>query len=167
MELKERNEILKEMSFNLGDQLGGSTCRTCDKSYCCSHQSTVGISHLEFDGIAHLVTPTHIKRAEVELQKLEAGTSIECSGMPTYRCPFLAEAGGCEIYNDRFIVCATYSVISKEHNCSATLCDKDSSVQIVDPNAIFMTTMNTNKNVMDKVLEVIPENIIDDGTDII
>jgi len=167
MKVKERNEILKEVSFSLGDQLGGSTCRSCDKAYCCEHQSQVGISSIEFDVIEHLVTDEQIARAQVEVDKLDNNTALRCSGEQTYRCPFLSEEGKCEIYENRFIVCASYSVISKEHNCSATLCDKGSSVQIVDPNSIFMSAMNTNKTVVDKILEVIPENIIDDGTDII
>jgi len=172
MEIKERNEVLKEVSFSLGDKLGGSTCRSCDKAYCCEHQSQVGISSIEFDIIAHLVTNEQIARAQVEVDKLDNLEKQWVKENKTdsdrgYRCPFLSEEGRCEIYENRFIVCASYSVISKEHNCSATLCDKDSSVQIVDPNAIFMSSMNTNKTVVDKILEVIPEDIIDDGTDII
>ena len=166
MTLKERNENLKAISFELGDTLGGSTCRDCTKSYCCEHQNTVGISHLEFDEVMHLVTLTQIKRAEVELQKLESGTSIECNGAQTYRCPFLAEAGGCEIYDDRFIVCATYSVVSKEHNCSASLCDKGSCVDIVDPNAIIMGIISTSRPTADKIVEVVPDDA-SEGTDVL
>ncbi len=70
MSNKETNEMIKHVSLTAGDALGGSACRSCKEAYCCSYQLEIGISKSEFDTIVHLVTPKHIARAKVEVDRL-------------------------------------------------------------------------------------------------
>ena len=113
---KETNDLIKEVSLSSGDSLGGSACRTCTKSYCCEFQHEVGIAASEFDTITHLVTPQQIARAKHEIERKDK--TVLADGMSTYRCPFLSEAGKCEIYDERFMICAIYSVVGDSYQCS-------------------------------------------------
>jgi len=114
------NILINSTSKGIGDfigtkeNMGGSACHACDKSYCCEYQHEIGIAPIEFDKIEELVTPEQIARARVEL----TSTATTKAGKSLYRCPFLSKEGKCEIYDERFIVCAAYSTIGTNFSCS-------------------------------------------------
>jgi Fe-S-cluster containining protein len=124
------NSLLKMISQDMGDMLGGSACADCDKSYCCEFQQEIGIAKEEFDEIEHLVTPQQIERAAYQLEHKQM-----LGGKEVYRCPFLSEKGKCEIYKDRFIVCAAYSTIGDNVACSKE--NKKGETAIVNPLSVF------------------------------
>ncbi len=136
MSNKKTNDMIKEVSLKSGDQLGGSACRTCTKSFCCSFQHEVGIASSEFDTITHLVTEEQIARAKHEIER-DDSIVLE-DGLTTYRCPFLSEAGKCEIYDERFMICAIYSVVGDSYQCS--LDNKEGIVQVVNPAEVIMNS---------------------------
>jgi Fe-S-cluster containining protein len=111
-------------------------CKDCDKSYCCEHQNKIVISAEEFDGIAHLVTNEHIDNAKKELAK----------GDKLYKCPFLID-GRCSIYEDRFLVCASYGVCGTTTEDTCTIKAIDNSIAIINPTAVLARL--DNKDLMD------------------
>ncbi len=143
MSNKKTNDLIKEISLNSGDQLGGSACRTCTKSYCCEFQHEVGIASSEFDTIAHLVTPQQIARAKHEVEREDK--IVLRDGLSTYRCPFLSETGKCEIYDERFMICAIYSVVGESHQCS--LDNKEGRVMVVNPAEVVMASARLHPEV--------------------
>ena len=142
MSNKELNLELKLIGKKIAEKMVGlpHACSTCDKSYCCEYQVQIGIGEVEFEQIKHLVTPTHIARAK---QQIENKTPILMEGVRTYRCPFLSDEGKCEIYDERFIVCAGYCVTGDN-----IACNKDSGiaiVSIVDPDPILTIASENDK----------------------
>ncbi len=147
MSNKETNEMIKHVSLTAGDALGGSACRSCKEAYCCSYQVEVGITSSEFDAIAHLVTPEQIERAKIQLNN---PSPIVIDGRATYRCPFLSEEGRCEIYDERFMICAIYSVVGNNHQCS--LDNKGGRVAVVNPAEVIINAAKTYLKVRDRML---------------
>jgi len=127
---KKLNEELVSICKHIGELNGTYACSTCDKSYCCEYQTKINIGAAEFDDIEHLVTPIQIARAK---QQIENKTPIIVDGKKTYRCPFLSDKGKCEIYDERFIVCASYSVIGDN-----LACNQDSDI----PNVSVIAPLN-------------------------
>jgi len=132
MSNKDTNAVIKEVSLGMGDTLGGSPCRKCDSSYCCEYQKEVGIASTEFDDIMHLVTKEQILRAKHQLTHRG-----DLHGVEVYRCPFLSEEGQCEIYEERFMICAMYSVVGTNFQCSAE--NDGKPVAIVNPIGVLET----------------------------
>ena len=145
MSNKITNEKLKEVSIRLGDDLGGSACKSCTKSFCCEYQHQIGISAGEFDKIVDLITPEQIQRAKEQL----TNTFTLPDGHSTYRCPFLSEAGKCEIYEERFAICAVYSVVGSNVQCS--LDNIKGKVNIVSPVGVFQQAMNLHPDVNTRI----------------
>ena len=156
MSNKVTNVILSLSSSAIGNKLGTSPCSTCTSGDCCKFQHTIGIGKNEFDEIEHLVTPTHIARAK---ETIEAGNTY--NGKPSFRCPFLSDDNKCEIYDSRFIVCSSYSVVGTSEQCSTTNCGGD--VAIVNPMVVFDTAMHTSPKVKPRLVkasESTPTDII-------
>ena len=147
MSNKVTNVILSLSSSMIGNKLGTSPCSTCTSADCCKFQHTIGIGSNEFDEIAHLVTPTHIARAK---EAIEANEHYK-GYLAKYRCPFLSDDNKCEIYDDRFIVCAGYSVVGTSEQCSVTNCDGE--VAIVNPEGVFNTAMATSPKVKPRLIK--------------
>ncbi len=160
---KKTNEMLKYITLTAGDKLGGSACTSCTNSYCCEFQVEVGIAVTEFDEIEHLVTPQQIARAKVQLENEDP---IIVSGAKTYRCPFLSEAGRCEIYDQRFMICAMYSTVGHSDQCS--LSNKDGRVNVVNPVEVIMLAINTQPEVKARMLkhglaeDAVPSDVLDE-----
>ena len=146
MSNKVTNVILSLSSSLIGDKLGTSPCNTCTSGDCCAFQHTIGIGKNEFDEIEHLVTPTHIARAKVAVEANE-----QYNGKTVHRCPFLSDDNKCEIYDDRFIVCAGYSVVGTSEQCSVSNCDGD--VAIVNPMGVFDTAMSASPKVKPRLVK--------------
>jgi Fe-S-cluster containining protein len=151
------NDLLCDISISMGDfignkeGLGESACKSCTEAYCCMYQREVGISSKEFDTIEHLITPEQIERARVEVAE----------NKEFYRCPFLSEEGKCEIYSERFLICAMYSVIGTNKLCHSD--NKGNNIPTVNPmNVIEASRKN---EAVDKRMR----NIVSDseGTDIL
>jgi Fe-S-cluster containining protein len=108
MNLKSTNEVLKASSQE-AIEAGGNpyACGNCTSSHCCT-QKEVGIAPIEFDWIESLVTDIHIERARRQVKLLEVDKD-----RVMYVCPFLSP-NGCDIYDNRFAVCATYSVLGTD-----------------------------------------------------
>ena len=155
--LKYRNEKLKALSFKIGDESGGSACKSCNNSYCCESMVEIGIGIDEFNAIEHLVTPKHIERAKYQVEYLS-----KVGGKSSYRCPFLSEEGRCEIYDSRPIVCAAYSVVGDPKDCSLES-NPTGGVNIVNPLIIF-TEAGNDGYLVDMIKEVI---VHDEPTDIL
>ena len=120
------NKLIKNISLDAGDQLGGSACHSCTGAYCCKFQNSVGIASTEFDTIKHLITVEQVERAQVEVNKKST-----FGGKSSYRCPFLGEDNLCEIYDERFLVCAIYSTVGDSMSCSKE--NKNGHVNVVNP----------------------------------
>ena len=147
------NDLIKTLSLESGDKLGGSACRTCDKAYCCEYQVEVGITASEFDTIVEYITPAQIERARIQLNN---PSPIVIGGKPTYRCPFLSEEGKCEIYDQRFMICAIYSVVGDNVQCS--LANKEGSVAVVNPAEVIINTAKKHPEVKARMLHHVDGN---------
>ena len=151
---KETNDLLKNLFFDIGDKLGGSACRSCEESYCCEYQNKVTISHKEFDSIQHLVTPEQVQRAKEQLSN-----TFTLNGYSTYRCPFLSEKGRCEIYDERFIICASYSIVGSNWQCS--LENDEGSIGIVSPMGTTILAMEKYPSVATRFRNMAEEETTD------
>jgi len=120
------NKRIKDISLKPGDELGGSACHSCTGAYCCKYQHEIGIASTEFDAIRHLITVEQVERAQVEVDKKST-----FNGMSAYRCPFLGEDNLCEIYEERFLVCAIYSAVGDNMDCSKE--NSKGHVNVVNP----------------------------------
>jgi Fe-S-cluster containining protein len=151
MTKKPINDLLNVVSRTLGNTLGGSACNSCSSSHCCEFQHSVGISQSEFDHIQHLVTSEQIKRAKEEVNK----KSI-FRGKPAYRCPFLSDVGKCEIYDERFIVCSTYSTVGDPANCAKN--SEVGEVEVVNPLSIVQTALSsTDKPLASNLMKLVTD----------
>ena len=130
------------------DGLGRSACTSCDKSYCCEYQHEIGIASTEFDEIEHLVTDVHIDRAKKVIAKPQ-----HLNGLETYRCPFLSDDGLCEIYENRFMVCAMYSVVGSNFSCSPA--NNGGSVPMVNITNVIEAAMK-NEDVYKRLYRHVP-----------
>ena len=139
------NTILNIASLAIGDKLGISACRTCTEPSCCKLMYETGIAKVEFDEIEHLVTDVHINRAReaIELDK-------QYNGLTSYRCPFLSLEDKCEIYDNRFIICSTYSVVGSPTQCNES--NSKGNVAVVNPIGIFETAMSASPDVRERLL---------------
>jgi Fe-S-cluster containining protein len=157
MSNKFTNDLLCDISISMGDfignkeGLGESACKSCTEAYCCSWMKEIGISVKEFDEIEHLVTPEQIERARVEVAK----------DGDTYRCAFLSEEGKCEIYDERFLVCAMYSVIGTNKSCHSD--NKKHNIPMVNPIDVIVASMK-NEAVDKRMRSMVSDS---EGTDVL
>ncbi len=154
MSNKLTNDMIKNISLRSGDMLGGSACKACTESHCCEFQHEVGISTSEFDTIAHLVTKEQIARAKYEVEREDK--IVLNDGLSTYRCPFLSETGKCEIYDERFMICAIYSVVGESHQCS--LDNKKGRVMVVNPAEVIMKSAQSHPEVETRMRSHVKED---------
>ena len=140
MSNKLTNTIISGVSTTIGEMNGTSPCNTCTSGDCCRFQHEIGIASSEFDDIEHLVTDAQIERAR---EALLAGDNL--NGLPAYRCPFLSEAGKCEIYDERFMICAMYSVVGTNAQCSRE--HGNNVVQVVNPIGVISMAASSSKDV--------------------
>ena len=144
---KETNIILKSISQTMGDIMGNSACKTCTEPSCCKLMHETGISKEEFDEIEHLVTDVHISRARktVKLDK-------QYNGLTSYQCPFLSPEGKCDIYDERFVVCAGYSVVGDPKQCNES--NIGDIVKVVNPLNIFTYASEISPEVKKRLYKV-------------
>lgn len=85
-------------------------CHKCDKPYCCRNQQSIQISTVEFEQIKHTITEEQAKRAKHEIDNPRI-----MYGKRVYTCPFNDQVSGkCEIYDYRFVVCASHGVLGAD-----------------------------------------------------
>ncbi len=121
------NKLLKESLLGQSDKIA---CHKCDKPYCCRNQQAIQISTTEFESKIkqHLITDIHIARAKAEKEK-----DLHMDELSVYTCPFNnPDTGECEIYDNRFIVCAGHGVVAEDVEVCNTETSKDGTM-IVNP----------------------------------
>jgi Fe-S-cluster containining protein len=100
------------------------SCTGCKENFCCINQKDISVLDFEFDNIKYHIEDKHIERAKKELNRQDNLIS----------CPFNdPETKQCDIYKDRFIMCALHKVVSPIEDCDS----------ILKPNA---TTLIVSKN---------------------
>jgi len=83
-------------------------CHSCDKPYCCQNQIRIAISYLEFQQLRPIITDEQKERARYQDKNKRM-----MNGHLTYSCPFNnPDTGKCEIYENRFVVCAGHGVVA-------------------------------------------------------
>ena len=106
IEVNKIAEILKESMLCQSKYIA---CHKCDKPYCCRGQKRIEITNIEFENMMPMITEEQIARA---MHYIENGKR-ELFGNKVYDCPFNdPTTGKCEIYENRFVVCAAHGVIS-------------------------------------------------------
>ncbi len=130
---KKINKLLMESS-SIASQ-GRDSCSSCNYNYCCVSQKVIEISTLEWEDRKHLIEQKHIDRAKVQIERFDK------EGL--FTCPFNDPVTGqCDIYDERFIVCAQYRVINNKEHCNS---DTRHGLQVVNPMNIFTILMNKDK----------------------
>lgn len=124
MNTKQALDDLKETMLGMSPDI---SCHGCDKNYCCVGQKVIEISTVEFERIVPLIKAKHRERA---FKAIEQQKSTEL-----WDCPFNdPKTGLCDIYDDRFIVCASYGVINKAEHCDSRT---EHGLKVVNPYLIF------------------------------
>lgn len=103
-------------------------CHGCDKAYCCRNQQSIQIADIEFEQLKHIITDDQLRRAkkEIDSPRIMFGKNV-------YTCPFNDPVtGACEIYANRFIVCAGHGVVGPtEEVCNTE--GSNTGTMIVNP----------------------------------
>lgn len=115
-------------------------CHGCDKAYCCRNQQSIQISSIEFEQIKPLITDEQLRRAKKEIESPRI-----MYGKRVYTCPFNNPlTGACEIYANRFVVCAGHGVVGEtEEVCNTEGSNK--GTMIVNPMNTFRIACETSK----------------------
>ncbi len=103
------------------------SCNSCNEAYCCIDQKHIEISDSEFKAIKHLIGVEVLERARNEVKR-----SAKNDGR--YTCPFL-EDGRCSIYDNRFIVCAGYGVVTPKELCRNT--NRVIDIEVISPMDVY------------------------------
>jgi len=111
---------------------GKSSCMTCEKNFCCVGQCNIEISSLEWNTkLKALITPEQESRALQQVKKYNDPEAKE----PSFDCPFNdPDTGKCEIYDDRFYVCAQYNVSNPKEHCDSKT---RNGLSVINPTAVF------------------------------
>ena len=103
-------DVITNLKASMLGQSAKIACHGCDKNYCCVNQQRIEISKLEFEQIKPHITDEQYKRAKYEIDN-----SRIMNGFTVYTCPFNnPDTGMCEIYENRFVVCATHGVVADD-----------------------------------------------------
>ena len=141
-------ERIKVKAWEIGDKTSpGVACKMCDKSYCCINQEEIAVASKEFEDIKHLITEEQIQRAEKEIMNPRKNF-----GKDVYTCPFLGQYGGCEIYENRFMICAAHTVV----NDNVIQCDTRGSERFilnVDPGIVFEKLADEDEEFLEYVVK--------------
>ena len=127
--LPEVIDNIKNSMLGLSDTIA---CHNCDKNYCCIDQISIQISTIEFEQIKPHITNEQYKRAKFEIEnpRLEYGKSV-------YSCPFNSPVTGkCEIYENRFVVCAGHGTVADTPEACNTKVSQTGTL-IVNPMMTF------------------------------
>ncbi len=104
-----------------------ASCIGCDHNYCCLGQKRIEISSIEFKKIKSLITQAQKNRAMKQIHRFKKDELFDC--------PFNdPDTGKCEIYEDRFLVCAQYAVINPKEHCNS---DTMHDLQVVNPMVVI------------------------------
>ena len=116
---------LKEALLGQSDKIA---CHTCNKPYCCQNQIRISVSDIEFQQILPIITDEHRERA-----RYQSKNKRMMNGQLTYTCPFNnPDTGMCEIYDNRFVVCAGHGVVAdSEEACNTET--NNTGTMIVNP----------------------------------
>ena len=132
--LKDRTEQLAKYAV-LATQ-GKSSCAGCTTGYCCTTQKIIEISTVEWTERQHLITSEHIDRAKVQVKRFEAES--------LFTCPFLDPVTKlCDIYDERFAVCAQYHVFNPVEDCNS---DTESGLQVINPMVVMKAMASDPKS---------------------
>ncbi len=126
-------ELIKEAALEVCAAAGKATsCSTCNNNYCCVGQKDIEISDREWnEHLEDLITPSQIFRAIKEIKWMENEDNVE----KTFDCPFNdPRTGRCEIYEDRFFVCAQYHVFNPKEDCDSRT---EKGLEVLNPMGVI------------------------------
>jgi len=111
---------------------GKSSCMTCEENFCCVGQRNIEILSLEWDTkLKALITTEQESRALQQVKRYNDPEAEE----PSFDCPFNdPDTGKCEIYDDRFYVCAQYNVFNPKEHCDSKT---RNGLEVINPIAVF------------------------------
>ena len=136
-------DLLKDSMLSQSEKIA---CHSCNKSYCCENQQRIEISTEEFKQIAPQITKRQLERAKEELDNPR-----HMYGKSVYSCSFLSDDDygnkKCEIYENRFVVCASHGVVAPTEEACNTEVSKDGTF-IVNPLKTFNKAMNEDESVL-------------------
>lgn len=125
---KDAIEIIKNTMLGLSPDI---SCNSCDKPHCCRGQRFVEIAQSEFEQIKPLIQPKHMIRAKKQIEAPRMS-----NGFHVYDCPFNdPDTGKCDIYEYRFVVCASYGVYSPIDHCDTS--KGYNGTQVANPMHVF------------------------------
>ena len=132
MTLKEKTEQVYK--YAVLATKGESSCYGCKTGYCCTKQRIIEISSVEWIERQSLIAPKHLKRAKQEVDTFDR--------VGYFTCPFLDPVTKlCDIYNERFFVCATYHVVNPVEHCNS---ETMNDLQVINPMEVMKVIQQDN-----------------------